>query len=168
MKFSLQNLIARFKTAGLAGNALHCLFSLTRPDHNIRLLLYININPRCNTTAPSAGRTLKKLPAHHLFPSLLLILQSAYPITRSGLGVNVCYSNVSVEHHTALETTLLEQGAHTLAQTREILLKNTNGTIPRYEAERMAGKLCLHYIGIRTLLIWFILLDCLKSPKWPI
>ena len=70
--------------------------------------------------------------------------------------------------HTALETTLLEQGAHTLAQTREILLKNTNGTIPRYEAERMAGKLCLHYIGIRTLLIWFILLDCLKSSKWPI
>jgi hypothetical protein len=35
MKFLLQNLIARFKTAGLAGNALHRLFSLTRPDHNI-------------------------------------------------------------------------------------------------------------------------------------
>jgi hypothetical protein len=104
MKFLLQNLIARFKTAGLAGNALHRLFSLTRPDHNIRLLLYININPRCNTTAPSAGRTLKKLTAHHLFPSLLLILQSAYPIAR--LGANVYYSNVSVEHHTALETTL--------------------------------------------------------------
>jgi hypothetical protein len=163
MKFSLQNLIARFKTAGLAGNALHRLFSLTRPDHTPSPL-------HQHTTAPSAGRTLKKLPAHHLFPSLLLILQSAYPIAR--LGANVYYSNVSVEHHTALETTLLEQGAHTLAQTlaqtREILLKNTNGTIPRYEAERMAGKLCLHYIGIRTLLIWFILLDCLKSPKWPI
>ena len=71
-----------------------------------------------------------------------------YPIAR--LGANVYYSNVSVEHHTALETTLLEQGAHTLAQTSEILLKNTNGTIPRYEAERM---LYLHYIGIRTLLI---------------
>ena len=42
-----------------------------------------------------------------------------YPIVR--LGANVYYSNVSA----ALETTLLEQGAHTLAQTREILLKNT-------------------------------------------
>ena len=81
-----------------------------------------------------------------------------YPIAR--LGANVYYSNVSVEHHTAaLETTLLEQGAHTLAQTREILLKNTNnGTIPRYETERMAGKLYLHYIGIRTLLMYLVYL----------